>query len=79
MKANEAPEKIIISADRDSKELNDYWVLHDYTDDIKIEYIRTDVFIEKTCKWLEKNIAEATGIDSYAITESFKKYMEEQQ
>lgn len=25
MKVNEAPEKIIISADRDSEELNDYW------------------------------------------------------
>ena len=33
--------------------------------------------IEKACKWLEKNIAELTGVDSYAITESFKKYMED--
>lgn len=41
-----------------------------------IEYIRADAFIEKACKWLEKNVAEATGIDSYAITESFKQAME---
>ena len=33
--------------------------------------------IEKACEWLEKNIAEATGIDSCSITESFKQAMEE--
>lgn len=32
--------------------------------------------IDKACERLEKNVAEATGIDSYAITESFKKAME---
>ena len=32
--------------------------------------------IKKTCQWLE-NIAELTGVDSYDITESFKKYMED--
>jgi hypothetical protein len=41
-----------------------------------IEYIRADVFIKKACEWLEKNVAEATGIDSYAITESFKQAIE---
>ena len=40
-----------------------------------IERIKDD-FIEKTCEWLEKNIAELTGVDSYAITESFKQAME---
>lgn len=37
----------------------------------------TDVFIAKVCERLEKNIAELTGIDSYAITEVFKQAMEE--
>lgn len=32
--------------------------------------------IEKACEWLEKNVAETTVIDSYAITESFKQAME---
>ena len=34
-------------------------------------------FIEKACEWLEKNIVESTGIDSYTITESFKQAMKE--
>ena len=44
--------------------------------DDEVEYILTDAFMDKVCKWLEKNIAELTGIDSYAITESFKQAME---
>lgn len=49
MKANEAPEKIILSADKDTQFINDYWVIDDYTDNIKIEYTRTDALIEKAC------------------------------
>ena len=37
--------------------------------DNDVEYTRTDAFIEKVCEWLEKNIAELTGVDSYTITE----------
>lgn len=44
MKAN-TPEKIILSADRDTQIINDEWVINDYTDNIKIEYTRTDAFI----------------------------------
>ena len=33
--------------------------------------------LDRACRWLEENIAELTGIDSYAITESFKKAMTE--
>ena len=74
MKANEAPEKLYI----DSRE---HWMKSwtAFTTKAKgndIEYTRTDTFIEKACLWLEKNIAEVTGIDSYAITQSFKKAME---
>ena len=56
MKANEAPEKIILSADRDTQIIHDEWVINDYTDNIKIEYTRSDVFIEKACEWLKENI-----------------------
>jgi len=49
MKANEAPEKIILSADRETGILYDEWVIRDLTDNIKIEYTRTDAFIEKAC------------------------------
>lgn len=47
MKANEAPEKIILSADRDTQIIYDEWVTKDLTDNIKIEYTRTNAFIEK--------------------------------
>ena len=53
-KVNEAPEKIILSADRDTQIINDYWVINAYTDNIKIEYTRTDAFIEKACENLKK-------------------------
>ena len=75
MKAN-APEKLYVDV-RDN--FSDS-ILYGFTEkkyDNDVEYTRTDAFIEKACVWLEKNIAEATGIDSYAITESFKKAMEE--
>ena len=52
MKANEAPEKIILSADRDTKIIYDEWVTKDLTDSIKIEYTRTDAFIEKALAYL---------------------------
>jgi len=55
MKANEAPEKIILSADRDTKIIYDEWVVNDYTDNIKIEYTRTDVLIKRVCDWLKEN------------------------
>jgi len=74
MKLNEAPEKIHISIVPNA--LNSYTYItcgKDFPN--AVEYVRTDAFIEKACKWLEKNIAEATGIDSYTITESFKQAM----
>lgn len=36
------PTKIIISQDRETGTVNDYWVLQDLTDNIKKEYIRLD-------------------------------------
>ena len=55
MKVNEAPEKIILGADKDSKIINDYWVVNDYTDNIKIQYVRMDAFIKKACECLKEN------------------------
>ena len=55
MKANEAPDKIILSADRETMELNDKWMVNDYTDNIKIEYTRTDTFVKKAILYLIYN------------------------
>lgn len=74
MKA-EAPEKIYVHIKDKPCEITFSEVIEKGC--LNIEYTRTDAFIAKVCKWLEKNIAELTGIDSYAITESFKQAMEE--
>lgn len=73
MKANEAPNKIILSADRETMELYDEWVINDYTDNIKIEYTRTDTFIDKAANWLENNLKGIVFGGIYV--EDFKKYM----
>ena len=75
MKANEAPEKIILSADRDTQIIYDEWVINDYTDNIKIEYTRTDAFIEKAATWFADRY-QANG--SYLCAndiEDFRNYM----
>ena len=85
MKANEAPERIILSADKDSGILSDYWVVNDYTDNIKIEYVRTDAFIEKACVKLKKlmydNLMFQGRLHREEIIENFvgefRKYMKE--
>lgn len=84
MKANEAPKKIILSAYRDSEELSNYWAVSDNTDNIKIEYVRADGFIEKVCSGIEKllsgyiirnfNFGDSYDIDRFI--EDLKKYME---
>ena len=86
MKANEAPEKIILSADRETGILYDEWVIKDLTDDIKIEYTRTDAFIEKAMNYLNCNLSGVVAIKDGNITqgllrtksefiEDFKKFM----
>lgn len=52
----DVPEKIILSQDKDTKELLDYWLLEDRTDNIKVEYVRTDIFIEKAAKFIRDNV-----------------------
>ena len=77
MDINEAPEKIYLHPDIGDKEFIRPWLKRPFNEN-SVEYTRTDAFIEKACEWLEKNVAEATGIDSYAITESFKQAMEKE-
>ena len=73
MKANEAPEKIILSVDRDTQIIYDEWVINDYTDNIKIEYTRTDAFIEKAAEWLNNFYNEDTH--SFLIDEDIEKFI----
>ena len=86
MKANEAPEKIILSADRETGILYDEWVIRDLTDNIKIEYTRTDAFIKKALKYLDENFyfknsryrIECGVFDSKEeMLKDFKKYMKD--
>ena len=73
MKADKAPEKIILSADRETGILYDEWVINDYTDSIKIEYTRTDTFIEKAENYL-RNKCQRFILTEKDI-EDFKNYM----
>ena len=74
MKANEAPEKIILSADRDTQIIYDKWVTKDYTDNIKIEYIRKDVLIKKALDYIENNIYDHyDGDNEYGICGGYVK------
>ena len=73
MKAKEAPEKIILSADRDTQIINDDWVINDYTDDIKIKYIREDAFIEKLECWMHENFHFHSGEFAEGILAQFDR------
>lgn len=53
-----------------------------------IEYIRTDVFIEKACEWLKNNVSNYAFVDTdrignvadvdLSILQDFKKYMKDE-
>lgn len=51
----EAPEKIYLVEDKQTHKPMGYWY-NSTTDDSKIEYTRTDAFIEKVCKFLDDRI-----------------------
>jgi hypothetical protein len=82
----EAPEKIYLVKDRDTNKPMDYWYSAT-TDDSRIEYTRTDAFIEKACEFISLNVADYIdvthkgGIEHLVLQEKFiedlKKYMEE--
>ena len=73
MKANEAPEKIYISNYSSGFTYN--WHLERLA--VKdIEYTRTDAFIEKVCKWLQKEVVnDYEGLIWENLIDDFKKYM----
>lgn len=56
MKAN-APEKIYLVKDRDTNKPMDYWYSAT-TDDSRIEYTRTDAFIEKAFSFFDDNFGK---------------------
>lgn len=80
MKAN-APDKIYVVdvtfpdyVDFDGSPINTKRI-----DDHDIEYIRTDAFIEKACKWMEKNGCgywlDDSVLPNRDLIEEFRKYM----
>ena len=86
MKANGAPEKLYIS-------YKGYGVFSEdgsteRTKTSQIEYIRTDVFIEKACAWIKESItnnpecnrilSKKGVITMGEIVKDFRKYMEEE-
>ena len=85
MKANEAPEKIYLEFYRVGDKKYREWVITPKTNNESIQYTRTDAFIEKAAKFMEKiddvdeyswyNEEEhAAGITEKCI-EDFKNYM----
>lgn len=63
----EFPTKILLSQDRDTKEIDDFWVLHDYTDNITKEYVQLDKVIE----WIKDHLRfEDDGL--HTDTENYK-------
>ena len=73
------PEKIYIQPNA-----HDGWLEINPNSDIFVEYVRNDVFIEKTCDFIKANIDHYIGHylnddDTYlddSFIEDFKKYME---
>ena len=83
-----APEKIYLVEDRQKHIPMEYWY-NSTTDDSKIEYTRTDAFIEKACEWLrthsendyfelipDANYCGAGTLNKKRMIEDFRKYME---
>lgn len=79
----EVPEKIYLVEDRQKHEPMEYWY-NSTTDDSKIEYTRTDAFIEKALKFLDEKFyfnnlhysIESGVFDSEEeMFEDFKNYM----
>ncbi len=67
MKANEAPKKIYLDPALDALTK----ALSEKTED-DVEYTRTDAFIEKACKWLERNFNMPNDFECH-----FRKAMED--
>lgn len=69
------PNKILLSQDRETRMINDYWVLQDFTDDITKEYVRLD----KVCDWIkqQQDLLEDSFSDASDFADLLKEAMEE--
>lgn len=79
-----APEKIFLHPDIGGREFVKPWFKNRLNQE-SIEYIRTDAFIDKACKWLESEATKHIGFNviteepslNLNFTELFRKAMEE--
>ena len=73
----EFPNKIVLSQDKESEEIYEYWFLKDYTDSIQKTYVPLD----RVCELLESinldyyQIRE--GVFSKDLIKDFRKLLEE--
>lgn len=71
MKENKAPEKIYLTSD----EKNSYVFTRKRSDNMGIEYTRTDAFIKKASFWLECNLSDRPIEDRKFWVEDFVNCM----
>lgn len=69
------PTKILLSQDKETEEINDYWVLQDFTNDVTKEYVRLD----KVCDWIkqQQDLLEDSFSDAGDFADLLKEAMEE--
>ena len=73
------PEKIYLFENPITEAPDDRW-LSTRSDDVDIEYIRTDALIEKACKWMKENVSKHIHGPAYifykeSMIEEFKQAM----
>ena len=76
MKANEAPEKLYLHPTANGK-VGASWLAFPLTN-AYVEYIRSDVFIEKVAKWFDEHLIDYWGteaVDNGMMLERFIKAM----
>lgn len=74
------PDKVYLATTEEIQNLDNTFVgiAHSNPEDIvePVEYIRKDVFMERACKWLQKEVVEDyAGVVWEGLIEDFKKYM----
>ena len=69
------PNKILLSQDKETEEINDYWVLQDFTNNVTKEYVRLD----KVCDWIkqQQDLLEDSFSDVGDFADLLKEAMEE--
>lgn len=80
MKANEAPERLYLSQERDGDRcyVDLMWHKHPYENMENVEYIRKEAFVEKACEWLKEQ-DEMVGVSFQEdFLERFQNHMKEE-